>query len=205
MDEDAVTLHTTQPAAEPDDVDDIAVEEPPCNLSVRTLRLRLSLSGLLRAGLPVTLFLAAWLTTPSFATADNLTNILRQVSVTGIVAIGLTFITVSGNFFALSTAATAAFCALCFVKLVAAGLPDPLALVCALLIGAGIGALQGLIVALKGNPIVVSLATGAALGGLISIMSHGYSVRWVTDIHWLGAKYAATWAMATAVAGAAVI
>lgn len=200
----AVTLQPTQPAATTNEErDEITVEEPLDDLRVRTVRF--SRSGLLRAALPVSLFLLAWLTTPSFATADNLTNILRQVSVTGIVAVGLTFITVSGNFFALSTAATAAFCAICFVKLIGAGLPDPLALVCALLIGAGIGALQGIVVALKGNPIVVSLATGAALGGLISIMSHGFSVHWVTGIHWLAAKYAATWTMAAVVVAAAVI
>lgn len=155
-----------------------------------------SKSAVLRAGLPVSLFVVAWLTTPEFATGHNLTNILRQVSITGIVAVGLTFITVSGNFFALSTAATAAFSALCFVKLVNGGMPDVLALGCALLIGGVIGGLQGLVVALKGNPIVVSLATGAALGGLISILSHGVSVRWVGGAGWLGAKYAATYAMA---------
>lgn len=199
----AITLHPTQPAPTPDVRDEIVIEKPPDELRVRTAPF--SRSALFRAALPLGLFLLAWLTTPSFGTADNLSNILRQVSVTGIVAVGLTFITVSGNFFALSSAATAAFCAICFVKLLDAGLPDLLALACALLIGAGIGALQGIVVALKGNPIVVSLATGAALGGLISIMSHGFSVRWTTDIHWLGAKYAATWAMAAVVVASAVI
>lgn len=60
-------------------------------------------------------------------------------------------------------------------------------------------------VAFKGNPIVVSLATGAALGGLISIMSHGFSVQWTTDLHWLGAKYAATYAMAAIVIASALV
>jgi ribose/xylose/arabinose/galactoside ABC-type transport system permease subunit len=165
----------------------------------------LSTSGALRAGLPVTLFVIAWLTTPEFATPQNLSNILRQVSITGIVAVGLTFITVSGNFFALSTASTAAFSALCFVKLVDAGVPDILAVFSALLIGAVIGGLQGVIVALKGNPIVVSLATSAALGGLISIVSHGVSARWTTDLGWLGAKYAATYAMALMAVLSAVV
>jgi ribose/xylose/arabinose/galactoside ABC-type transport system permease subunit len=165
-----------------------------------------STSGALRAGLPVALFVIAWLTTPEFATPHNLSNIVRQVSITGIVAVGLTFITVSGNFFALSTASTAAFSALCFVKLVDAGVPDILAVLCALLTGAAIGGLQGVIVALKGNPIVVSLATAAALGGLISIVSHGVSARWTTQLGWLGAKYAATYAMAVmAVVSAGVL
>jgi ribose transport system permease protein len=160
---------------------------------------------LFRAALPATLFALAWATTPQFATEQNLTAVLRSVSITGIVAVGLTFITVSGNFFALSTASTAAFSALCFVKLIGGGLPDPLALLAGLAIGAAVGALQGVVVAFKGNPIVVSLATSAALGGLISIVSHGVSAPWTSDLHWLRAKYAATYAMVLMAVAAAAL
>jgi simple sugar transport system permease protein/ribose transport system permease protein len=171
-----------------------------------TRRPRLPTAAILRTALPVTLFVVAWVTTPEFATGHNLSNIVRQVSVTGIVAVGLTFITLSGNFFALSTAATAAFSALCFVKLIDAGTPDILALIAALAVGSAVGAVQGVVVACKGNPIVVSLATAAALGGLVSIISHGVSVRWTSNLGWLSAKYAATSAMAViAVVGAVVL
>jgi ribose/xylose/arabinose/galactoside ABC-type transport system permease subunit len=169
---------------------------PPATDPVTPRSSRLPRSAVVRTALPVTLFVVAWVTTPEFATGHNLSNIVRQVSVTGIVAVGLTFITLSGNFFALSTAATAAFSALCFVKLIDAGTPEVAALIAALAIGSAVGTLQGVVVACKGNPIVVSLATAAALGGLVSIISHGVSVRWTSNLTWLSAKYAATYAMA---------
>jgi ribose transport system permease protein len=127
------------------------------------------------------------------------------MSVIGIVATGLSFVTISGNFFALSTGATAAFAALCFAKMVSAGWPDVLAGVIALLVGAVAGIFQGCFVAANGNPIVVSLGTAAALTGLISILSGGVSVPWTTSLHWIGAKYAATYTLIGLVVIASVI
>jgi ribose transport system permease protein len=153
----------------------------------------------------VVLVALIWLTVPQFGTVANITNIVLQMSVIGIVATGLTFVTLSGNFFALSTGTTAAFSALCFAKLVSAGFPDLLAGVVALLIGAGVGIAQGALVAVGGNPIVVSLGTAAALTGLISIVSAGVSVPWTTDLHWLAAKYAATYALVALIVVASLV
>jgi ribose/xylose/arabinose/galactoside ABC-type transport system permease subunit len=60
-------------------------------------------------------------------------------------------------------------------------------------------------VACKGNPIVVSLATSAALAGVISILSHGVSVPWTSHLDWLRTKYAATYTMGAAAAASALL
>lgn len=171
-----------------------AGEAPRVRIPVAQLRARFGAAALLRVSLPIVLIGIASVTTGSFLSGANLTNVVRQVSVVAIVATGLTFVTMSGNFFALSTAATAAFAALCFAKFAIAGWPDLIALALALGAGAAIGGIQGLVVAARGNPIVVSLAASAALVGLVSIVSRGFAVPWTTKLTWLGAEYAATYA-----------
>jgi ribose transport system permease protein len=55
----------------------------------------------------IALVVVGRVTTPEFVTSDNLLAILRAASITAIVALGLTFVTISGNYFSLSVAQTA--------------------------------------------------------------------------------------------------
>ena len=50
----------------------------------------------------IVLLLVAGLTTPSFLTFENILVVIRNASVTGIVALGMSYVTISGNLFALS-------------------------------------------------------------------------------------------------------
>jgi len=119
------------------------------------------------------------LTTPAFVTGTNMLTILRAASLTAIVALGLTFVTISGNFFSLSVAQTAVVGSVLYAALAdrggfALGLAGVLA-VCLVL-----GAMQGAVVGRGGNPIVVTLAAGAAIVGVVLIATHNDRVLLTT-------------------------
>jgi ribose transport system permease protein len=138
-------------------------------------------------GAVVVLFLVGWWTTPEFVAYANLRNIVRAGAMIGIIALGITFITISGNFFSLSVSQTGAFAAISFAFLISWGWPVPLAILLVLAGALVVGAAQGGLVALGGNPIVVTLGFGAALFGLGSTLTDNKTVRTgSTAADWLG-------------------
>jgi ribose transport system permease protein len=127
------------------------------------------------------------LTTPEFLTVDNLLIIVRTASITGIVALGTTFVTLTGNFFSLSLEQTAAMCSIVFAEALAHGYGLTLSLVLGLLTSIGIGIGQGLVVAAGLNPIVTTLGAGAALYGLAAVVTNNEVVNFSTaQADWLG-------------------
>ena len=134
------------------------------------------------------ILLAGGLTTSQFLTVDNILIVVRSASITGIVALGMTFVTLSGNFFSISVEQTAALCSIIFAESLANGytLAAGLALAfgAAILIGAG----QGLVVAGGLNPIVVTLGAGAALYGLAAVVTHNEVVNFDASsaVNWIG-------------------
>lgn len=126
-------------------------------------------------------------TTSGFLSSANLLVTVRVASLTGIMALGMTFITMSGSFFSLSVAQTAAFCSIAFAAMMEWGWGWPVSLVLALLLGLLLGATQGLIVSLGANPIVVTLAAGAAIFGVAAILTGSRAVIISTpDAEWIG-------------------
>jgi len=111
------------------------------------------------------------LTTPAFLTYDNILVIFRQASITGIMALGMTFITISGSFFSLSVEQTAAVSAIVFAEAMAHGWGLALSLVATLVVAALIGAVQGGVISLGVNPIVTTLAAGSVLYGLAAMIT----------------------------------
>jgi ribose/xylose/arabinose/galactoside ABC-type transport system permease subunit len=116
--------------------------------------------------------LALAMTTQGFLTGQNIKSALDVVAITGIAAVGLTAVTVSGNLFVLSTAAVATAVAIAYAMLLNAGLNVVLCIALALLIALALGLLQGGIVAAGLNPIVTTLAVGGALTGLAPIVTN---------------------------------
>ena len=125
------------------------------------------------------LVLGGGLTTPDFLTGDNLLNIVQVASLTGIIALGTTFLTLSGNFFSLSLEQTGALCSVAFAAAIGGGWSWQLALPLTLLIGCATGLVQGLFVAAGANPIIVTIAAGAAIYGIASVStgSHAQLIR----------------------------
>ncbi|AXC50525.1 ribose ABC transporter permease [Paracoccus suum] len=97
--------------------------------------------------------------TPTFLTSANMLNILQQSAINACVALGMTLVIISGGI-DLSVGPTAAIAAVAAATLMAAGVPIPLAVLAALLIGAAAGAFNGALVAFGGlQPFIVTLGT----------------------------------------------
>ena len=115
--------------------------------------------------------------TDSFATANNVLTILRQASITGIVAIGAHFIILLGNI-DLSPAATLTLSGVVMAGLlVNFGVHPVLAAIGALVVGALVGLVNGLIVTrLKINAIITTLGTSSILEGFAFIYTKGKTI-----------------------------
>ncbi|MGI4957210.1 MAG: ABC transporter permease [Janthinobacterium lividum] len=123
----------------------------------------------------------------SFLSYGNITNILRQVSINALIAVGMTFVILTGGI-DLSVGAVMALCGTVAAGLMAAGMSGALALVLCLLLGCGFGLANGAFVAFAGMPpIIVTLATMGIARGLGLIYTGGYPIsglpRW---INWFG-------------------
>jgi ribose transport system permease protein len=102
--------------------------------------------------------------TPEFLTGDNFLTVLRAASITGIVALGMTFVTISGNYFSLSVVQTAVLASVIYAA-VATGSGFVVGLVLAVAAAGGVGLLEGAIIGAGGNPVVVTIACGATITG----------------------------------------
>ena len=103
----------------------------------------------------------------TFFTLPNFINILNQSSLTAIIAAGLTMTLVVGEF-DLSIGYVASFAGLIVVGFIARdGIPLVLALILVLIIGAGIGTVNGVLVTkVRINAVIATLGVGTILVGL---------------------------------------
>jgi len=128
----------------------------------------------------------AGFTTPSFATVDNMFVVVRAASITGIVAIGMSYITISGNLFALSASSLGALLAVLFA-LITAQFGFAAGVFATLALAAVAGVAQGTAISLIGNPIITTLAFGTVFRGLAALFSGNSILRIDSDAaHWLG-------------------
>jgi len=143
-------------------------------------RARASRDALIRFGVRyailwvlVALVIAAQLAYPSFLTVENLKNMLSQNAEVGVVAMGMTFVIVGGGF-DLSVSGSFSFGAVLFAGLcMNSHLPVVPALALVLAAGAGLGLLNGVVVAtLRVNAFVTTLGTAFAYDGLAALYSH---------------------------------
>lgn len=138
------------------------------------------LSGLVRRHglvLAFALFLAVVaLTADSFLTVGNILDVLRQVSITGMMALGVTFVVVAGRL-DLSVGSMLTLLTVIVVDQHNAVGPGP-AMLLTLLAGLAIGAWNGLLVGYLGlNALIVTLAMLSLLQGLTLWYSGGANVN----------------------------
>jgi len=135
----------------------------------------------------------------TFATTDNALNILSQMALSAILAMGLTFPLVAGEF-DLSVGYTASFAGVLAGKLIQDhGASIPVALLGAIVVGGLVGLVNGMVVtALRVNALVATLGVGtvvvginyAAAGGLpVTITRHADSFIGLTLGRFLGIPY----------------
>jgi ribose/xylose/arabinose/galactoside ABC-type transport system permease subunit len=110
-------------------------------------------------------------TSPQFRTVANLSNVLQQNAVIGIIACAMTFAIISGGF-DLSVGAGAALASVVGAKLmIEAGIPFGIA--GALLAGLLLGLVNGVLIAYAGvNPFVATLGTATIVRGLIYVSTN---------------------------------
>ncbi len=134
------------------------------------------------AGL-VALGLVLWAATPHFLTVSNLLNVLEQTSINAIVAVGMTFVIISGGI-DLSVGSVVAVAGIALALALESGVPAPAAIVLALTTGTVCGLVNGLLITFGRLPPFIatlgmmSVARGAALmlaeGRPISGFSEGF-------------------------------
>lgn len=113
---------------------------------------------------------------PNFLTATNISNLFQQAAVTGVVAIGMTFVILTGNI-DLSVGSVTALCGMLVAVLLAGGMPILPALAITILAGAVAGAVIGAITAFAEVPsFIVSLAGLVSFRGITYLLTDGTPV-----------------------------
>lgn len=118
--------------------------------------------------------LAAWIS-PAFLTPDNLVLVLRQVSITGLIAIGLTFVVICGRL-DLSVGSLLTLSGVVLINIHEAVGPEVAIVVC-LLIGLLVGCTNGFLVAALGlDSLITTLGMLSVLQGLALIYTDAKNV-----------------------------
>lgn len=113
---------------------------------------------------------------PNFLTPINIANLFQQAAVVGVVAVGMTFVILTGNI-DLSVGSVVALCGMLVAVLLAGGMPILPALVITVLTGALAGAVIGLITAIAEVPsFIVSLAGLVSFRGVTFLLTDGVPV-----------------------------
>lgn len=119
------------------------------------------------------IFLVGVVARSSFASATSLQQLVTFAAFVGIVALGQTFVILAGGF-DLSVAWLVGLGGILCVRLTAHGLPGALTVLVIVLVGAAVGLVSGLGVAvLRVSPIVMTLATGGLVQAYLLSISLG--------------------------------
>jgi ribose transport system permease protein len=127
-----------------------------------------------------------WALTPHFLTVSNLLNVAQQTSINAVIAVGLTFVIISGGI-DLSVGSLVAFSGVVMASLLQRAMPVPLAIAAGLTAGLACGLVNGLLITFGRLPPFIatlglmSVARGGALlytdGRPVSGFDEGF--RWL--------------------------
>lgn len=145
-------------------------QTPPRRFDPKTL-LQLTLFGLLAL-----IWSVLSLTTDTFFTEQNISNLVRQTSIGALVAFGQTFVIITAGI-DLSVGAVVGLSGVTLALLLQAGVPLPLAIFLTLLLGALIGIYHGFgIYKLGLPPFIMTLASLVGLRGVALLITNGQSI-----------------------------
>jgi len=135
----------------------------------------------------IALIIILGIISPVFLSGRNIRNILQQVSVIGILAMGSTVVMISGGI-DLSIGSIVSVAAVVMGTMIKAGYPAELAILVGLLIGSGIGLINGSLAAYtKAHPFILTLGTMTLFQGVAIIITQGFPI---TDLgqrfEWIG-------------------
>ncbi|HEX2978887.1 MAG TPA: ABC transporter permease, partial [Anaerolineaceae bacterium] len=148
------------------------------------------------------LFVALTILSDRFLQVSNLVNILRQASINGIISVGMTLVILTGGI-DLSVGSILAFSAVIGADLMKSGTPVGLAVAAALAIGAGLGAINGLIIVRGRIPaFIATLGMLTVARGLTLMYTQGQPVTSLPEtFRFIGAGVVAGLPMPILVAG----
>lgn len=129
----------------------------------------------------VLLFIVVAILNPSFIAPLNILNLLRQVSINALIAFGMTFVILTGGI-DLSVGSILALSSALMAGMIASGLDPILAILAAAVLGALMGAVNGLLVT-KGKvaPFIATLATMTIYRGLTLVYTNGNPISGLGD------------------------
>ncbi|NHT75814.1 monosaccharide ABC transporter membrane protein (CUT2 family) [Rhizobium sp. PP-F2F-G38] len=134
------------------------------------------LFGLTLLGLLLFLWLLLGLSTNSFWTSNNISNLLRQGAMTAILAVGQTFVIITAGI-DLSVGAVVGFSSVTIAWLLAHGVPLWPAIGITLLVGVFIGAFHAFGIVRMGLPaFIITLATLTSLRGIGLLITNGSTI-----------------------------
>ncbi len=118
---------------------------------------------------------------PAFFDVQNLVNVARQAAITGVVAVGMTFVILTAGI-DLSVGSILALCGIMFALLIKADAAIPIAILAAMGFGILIGIVNGIgITFLAIQPFIMTLATMAITSGVALLISNGTPISFDTD------------------------
>ena len=132
---------------------------------------------------------------PNFFTVDNILNILRQTSVNAIIAVGMTLVILTAGI-DLSVGSVLALCGAFAASMIGMEVPVMVAVPTALVAGAALGAISGVIIAKgKVQAFIATLVTMTLLRGVTMVYTDGRPISTgFTDtadaFAWFGTGYA---------------
>jgi ribose transport system permease protein len=159
-------------------------------LLVRETRRRFVTGRLLRAqpgrqlgtfaGL-IVLCLILWAATPHFLTVSNLLNVLEQTAINAIVAVGMTFVIISGGI-DLSVGSVLAFAGIVLAMALEGGAPAPIAIAAALAAGLACGSINGALVTFgRLPPFIATLGMMSVARGGALMLAEGRPISGFSD------------------------
>ncbi|GAB2548556.1 ABC transporter permease [Leucobacter ruminantium] len=128
--------------------------------------------------LVLVLLIAAFsIMSPNFLDANNLFNILRQVTTLGIVAVGFAFVLLTGGIDLSVGYQVSLYVVVCGMLMSQFDVPWPLAILVVLVLGVGIGLINGIIITVTGvAPLIVTLSMMTILNGVSYLLSKGLPI-----------------------------
>jgi ribose transport system permease protein len=124
------------------------------------------------AGL-LTLCVILWAATPHFLTVSNLLNVLEQTALNAVVAVGMTFVIISGGI-DLSVGSVLALAGICLALALEAGIPAPAAIAMALAVGTACGLVNGLLITVgRLPPFIATLGMMSVARGVALLLAEG--------------------------------
>jgi ribose transport system permease protein len=145
-------------------------------IKVKNSRIFLALIGLFLLGLLLSIL------SPHFLTISNIFNVLRQISIVAMLAIGMTYVIITGGI-DLSVGSVLALSAVVAAFLMTHGINIYLAIIVAMIIGIMCGFLNGILITTKINmpPFIATMAMMGVGRGLSLVITEGRPIFGLPD------------------------